>query len=231
MTVLNLQVGASAGDATEDLDNTDFSATAVTLRMDSNTLLANRRGAGWRFPSVTIDPGSTVSAATLSLYISSGLTAADADVHAEDVDNAADFSTTADIVDRTRTTASVTWTESLVASSSAATMRPSPDLSAPVQEVLDRAGWANGNALVILVLGRSSSTGTFGCRAYDLVASTAGKLDITYTAGGGGTGQPLAKRVGGVPFMGGHGAGFPSAIQRWIRRLMPVRQEVQHGVH
>ena len=36
--------------------------------------------------------------------------------------------------------------------------------------------------------------------------------------GGGGGGQPTQKRAGGVPWMGQHGAGFPSAIQRWIRR-------------
>lgn len=40
---------------------------------------------------------------------------------------------------------------------------------------------------------------------------------ITFAAAGA-AGQPTQKRMGGVPWMGQHGAGFPSAIQRWIRR-------------
>jgi len=186
-TTLNLQVGASAGDAVEDMDNTDFSSGATTLRMDSDTsTLGNRRTSGWQFTGVTIAGGSTINSAILSLYIASGLTAADADGYAEDVDSAANFSTTADVVDRTLTTAVTAWTETLVASTSVGTMRPSPDFDTLVQEVTDRGGWSSGNALMILLRGTNRSTGSFGCRAYDLVTSTAGKLDIDYTAGGGG---------------------------------------------
>lgn len=38
---------------------------------------------------------------------------------------------------------------------------------------------------------------------------------LAAAAAGGGGGQPTTKRFGGVPFMGGHGAGFPSVVQRW----------------
>ncbi len=31
-------------------------------------------------------------------------------------------------------------------------------------------------------------------------------------------GQPTSKRFGGVPFMGAHGAGIPSAVRQWMRR-------------
>lgn len=32
------------------------------------------------------------------------------------------------------------------------------------------------------------------------------------------SGQPTSKRFGGVPFMGAHGAGIPSAVRQWMRR-------------
>lgn len=40
------------------------------------------------------------------------------------------------------------------------------------------------------------------------------KLTVTYEIAG----QPLAKRFGGVPFMGAHGAGFQSPVRRWIEK-------------
>lgn len=38
---------------------------------------------------------------------------------------------------------------------------------------------------------------------------------VVNAASAGAAGQPIAKRMGGVNFMGQHGAGFASAIQRW----------------
>lgn len=42
-------------------------------------------------------------------------------------------------------------------------------------------------------------------------------ITVNYTAGGA-AGQPTSKRFGGVPFMGAHGAGIPSAVRQWMRR-------------
>lgn len=42
-------------------------------------------------------------------------------------------------------------------------------------------------------------------------------ITVDYTAGGA-AGQPTSKRFGGIPFMGGHGAGIPSAVRQWMRR-------------
>ena len=40
------------------------------------------------------------------------------------------------------------------------------------------------------------------------------KLTVTYEIAG----QPLAKRFGGVPFMGAHGSGLQAPVRQWIRR-------------
>ena len=70
-------------------------------------------------------------------------------------DDAAGFtSSTGDISERSRTGASVAWAPPAwdVVGEAGADQR-TPDLSAVVQEVVDRAGWARGNALVVLVSG------------------------------------------------------------------------------
>lgn len=56
---------------------------------------------------------------------------------------------------------------------------------------------------------------TFTCTFTAGEAVGAVAVEIKAAAAGG---QPTQKRAGGVPWMGQHGAGFPSAIQRWIRR-------------
>lgn len=50
---------------------------------------------------------------------------------------------------------------------------------------------------------------------------------ITITSSSAASGQPTSKRFGGVPFMGAHGAGIPSAVRQWMRRdsgLLAPRQ-------
>ena len=58
------------------------------------------------------------------------------------------------------------------------------------------------------------------------------RITITYTATGP-AGQPTSKRFGGVPFMGAHGAGIPSAVRQWMRRdsgLFAPRQQVATAI-
>ncbi len=43
------------------------------------------------------------------------------------------------------------------------------------------------------------------------------RITVYYT-GAAPSGQPTSKRFGGVPFMGAHGAGIPSAMRQWMRR-------------
>ena len=178
MPTLLLTIAADADDAQEDQDDTDFSAVGVTLSTDSNTSQGSRRIAGLRFDSLNIPPGSTINTAVLSVLCTD--TATDdpnMDIFAEDVDDAADFTTTADIVGRTKTTASVQYTATAVGA-----VRVSPaDLSTVVQEVVDRAGWANGNALMLLLQGKSDSNTQFAFEAQPGAGADEATLTIGFT--------------------------------------------------
>jgi len=180
MPTLNLQVAASADDAEEKDDGTGFGSTATTEFLQANANAANRSNLGFRFTNVTIPQGSTIDTATLQLYCDDSTGKYDdirCDVLAEDVDNAVDFSTDPDVTSRVRTTASVLWAQD----NCAVGWESAPDIKTVVQEVTDRGGWASGNAFVILCDGRDDSTKNFSARMRDYGATTAAKLDITYT--------------------------------------------------
>ncbi len=51
-----------------------------------------------------------------------------------------------------------------------------PDLKSIVQEIVDRAGWAQNNSMAFIITG----TGKRTARAYDVSATKAPKLVITY---------------------------------------------------
>jgi len=173
MATFNATIVASSDDARE-------SAGTMNLTGANITISANSIYAGLRFLNVTIPPGSTVTAATLSLNISS-LTYddIDLDMYAEDTDDAGTFTTAASNVSgRTLTTATVQWIEG----SAGAGVQVSPDISTIIQEVIDRGGWASGNDIAIILRGRTND-----CRfeAIDGASGTYSTLDITYTAPGG----------------------------------------------
>ncbi len=192
-STLNLQVGASADDADEADDNTNFDSVGAAAFANSNTTAASRYNEGARFTSVTIGQGDTIDAATMQDYIyNTTFGHSNVDIHAEDVDNAVDFSTTADVTDRIRTAASVAWVED-IASTGFAT---SPEIKTVIQEIVDRGSWSSGNALVLLSIGKSDTNNEFRIRSYDWVTTDAQKLDIDFTAGGAAVLLPQSKLIG-----------------------------------
>lgn len=157
--------------------------------VDINTVSINANDTGARIgiiiDNVTIPQGSTISAATLTVRLVSG-TYDDPDltISGIDADDVANFSTSAnDLSGRTLTTANSTWTATGLGSGPAT----SPSLVSAVQEVIDRAGWASGNQLGLMLVANSDSS-NFRINAYDNGSNYA-VLDVTYTAPSGG-GQP-----------------------------------------
>jgi hypothetical protein len=127
-----------------DLDNTDLK---LVRRSGAQTI-------GLRFQNITIPPASTILKATLEF------TADEDDMettvltfHAQDVDAAPTFSVTArDISTRTVTTAFGEWNP-VQAWNNIGDAYETPDLSAPVQEVVDRSSWTPGNSLAFIITG------------------------------------------------------------------------------
>ena len=183
MPTLNLQVVASNGDASEMDDNTGFTSTSLSISFQGNTVAANRRNGGFHFPSVAIPPGANIDSATLQLYCTTSIIDDPrVEVLAEDIDDAPDFVTNADVTGRARTTALVIWD----ANDIGAGLETSPEIKTVIQEVIDRAGWAENNDIVIFLDSKDEAPYENGLsvRAYDGVSGQAMKLNIDFTPAG-----------------------------------------------
>lgn len=199
MTTLNLTLAANADDMHEGsfADNSGKAPTGSTLVSDGAILSPGSHGsndeysAACRFTGVTIPQGATITSASFSMRGNSTYNASPNvikfHVSCQAADNAAALSTASGNLNsttRARTTADTAWTQTSVTGGS----RSSVDITTAVQEVINRAGWASGNALVVLVDTHADTTaGEWqDYDAYNTGGATNGpKLDIDYTVGGG----------------------------------------------
>jgi hypothetical protein len=112
---------------------------------------------GLRYTTVDIPPGSSITSAFIQFHVdevndNGALTAT---LVGEAADDAAIFEDIAfNITDRTPTSASVDWVmDAWLAEHDELAAQLSPDLKEIIQEIIDRPGWAENNALVIMKLG------------------------------------------------------------------------------
>ena len=148
MTTFAKAIAASADDGYEPGGTMDLTGLVINI---SGTALR----ALWRFTGVTVPKGSTINSATLALNFTSGsYDDPNFDIYCEDVDDGTALTTTTnDISNRTLTTAKVTWNASSVGTG----IKTTPSFASSVQEVIDRDGWASGNALNVIGVGNSGS--------------------------------------------------------------------------
>ena len=135
--------------------------------------------AGVRFQNVTIPPGAVINAATLSMKKPGfgdpgGATTL---IYGIAEDNTADMST--DPKGRTKTSASTAY--NFPSFTVANTVYTSGDISAQIQEIVNRAGWASGNALGLLIVGTDHSGNRQGFISYHWDPTNSPLLSITYT--------------------------------------------------
>lgn len=191
---------AHAGSITNDSGRT---VTACTNASITSTILSpgshgsnDEFSAGARFQNIVVAQGATISSATFSMkaqatYASGGTISFL--VSAQAADNPGVFTTATNqftTTTRPRTTAvSAAWNQNSVT----ANTRYSIDITAVIQEIVNRAGWASGNAIVIII--DTNTTTTQGewqdYYAWDDATDRTNnppQLDITVSAGGVDTG-------------------------------------------
>lgn len=177
MATLNLTVGASADDAFQN--NTTMDLTTGSFNVD-----ATNKWAGFRFQNVTIPQGATIHSAVLTIFV--GSSTGDEPKHTfygQAADDAGVFTTGAsNISSRTRTTANVLW-DNADLGVSGITAKAVPDMATVVQEIVNRAGWASGNALVIVCHGDADTNRDLIVQFYDSNPAEAATLAIEYTVG------------------------------------------------
>lgn len=107
---------------------------------------------GVRFRSVTLPPGSRILSAFIRFTASAvqAGTPLDLTIVGEDNSTPAVFSTYADFMGRLRTTNTVAW-DGVAGWGAAGVTHDTPDISAIVEEIVNRADWTNGNNMTIFV--------------------------------------------------------------------------------
>ncbi len=170
-----VQVAAGTDDSHENANSAMPNPGAMNINMGNHTSATSRWLGGMRW-SVDIPQGSTIQAAHISVYATSD--DPHFDIHAQAADDAAAFtSTTGDISGRPRTTASVRWDATNLGTS---IFIDSPDISAVIQEVVDRPGWVAGNNLVIVTVPDGSVIQGLTARPYDFNTALAPILHVEF---------------------------------------------------
>jgi hypothetical protein len=177
---LSVQVTAGSDDAEERV------SSGGSMSMGSSSLQLAEDGSldqavGLRFRNLGLPQGATILGARVQFSsdeIDTG--SADLVIEGQASDDAATFERVdGNVTDRPRTSASVFWDPPAWTSSKASGAdQRTPELTAIVQEIVDRPGWSDGNALVLIVTG----SGTRTARSYDGTPARAAILEVEYLA-------------------------------------------------
>ena len=164
---------ASGDDDAEQYSDGRVNRSSHVLEMVDST---TNQTVGLRFANVGIGQGETVSHATIQFSAAaSSAGPASLKIQAEAADDAEPFTAHYyGISSRPRTTASVTWTPADWVGGDAGKAERTVDLAPVLQEVVNRPGWASGNAVLIVITG----SGTRSAWAFDGQPAAAAALHV-----------------------------------------------------
>ncbi len=183
------QVGASGDDILHNLAGAGHVINLTALIVRVGNLNASNPGYSLysRFTTVAIGQGDTIDVAYLTFnpFSTQSGTTCNADVQADDSDDAVAPTDDTEFDAVTKTTAKVAWDS--IPTWTIDTPINTPSIVTVIQEVVDRGSWASGNAMALMLHDedKTSSSGAYrDSDSYDSDASLAPKLHIEYTAGG-----------------------------------------------
>jgi len=145
-------VGTGSDDCIRRLTPAAWDLTSGSGAAGALNVTTYQYGGGMRFTNILIPRGARIDEAHLTFVASvprDGVVVRTR-ISAEDVDNAVTFADDADAFDTrwaNRTTARVDWDD--IDDWNTAVHYNSPDIKAVIQEIVDRVGWASGQAIVI----------------------------------------------------------------------------------
>jgi hypothetical protein len=175
---ISVQVGASNDDAEERLSNGSVGLRSSDLELvqDGSKLQA----VGIRFRNVAVPAGAVVGEAFIQFTVdetNSG--AASLQIRGQAEDNPGAFVRSLESITSRPTTATVVnWAPPAWNTRGASGLdQRTPDLCGVVQEIVDRAGWVEGGAMVFVIKGSGERT----AEAFDGEANAAPILTITWS--------------------------------------------------
>ncbi len=176
--IVEMRPAASKDDAEERADLSMYTGSSdLELVFDTSNQVV-----GIRWPGLAIPAGSTITAAWVQFTpkeSQSELTTLT--IAGQAADSPLEFGTTAGNISlRPRTAETVGWSPAAWTAGAATLAQRTPDLTLVIQKIVSRAGWASGNALVLIITG----TGHRTAYAFDGGAAQAPLLHVEFTSGG-----------------------------------------------
>ena len=182
---IEVRVAASDDDAEENL------ATGVMDSLTSSDLEITEEGSpaenqlvGMRFNNIAVPQGAIITSAYVQFHVDEIDVPGDNRpgtkfLRGEAVDNAAGFSSTdLDISSRPTTSAEASWDWPLwLTVHEEGPDQQTPDISAVIQEIVDRPGWSTGNSLALIITGTGENT----AESFDGEADAAALLHVDFT--------------------------------------------------
>jgi uncharacterized protein YjiK len=159
---VEVPVASSSDDAEERVSTgaVDLTSSDLELTFDGSSS-SSRQAVGMRFAGVTVPQGATITKAYVQFQVDEATTGTcSLTIQAQAADNPATFTTaTGDITSRPLTTASVAWNPPGWPTVGArGADQQTPDLKTVIQAVVNRGGWASGNAIAMIVNGTGKRT-------------------------------------------------------------------------
>ncbi len=159
-TTIVSAVSSGYDDAEERTYNGFMSLFSSDLELTEDS--GRNQWVGIRFQDISIPQGTTILSASIQFTVDEtdyGNTSVQ--IWGQDTDNAPAFTFyNSNISSRTRTAASVNWTNIPVWNTvgQAGADQRTPDLTTIVQEIVNRAGWSSGNSMAFLINGTGERT-------------------------------------------------------------------------
>lgn len=161
-------MNASTGDA-ENQDGTG-----------SSDLDLGQKDVGLRFTGLTIPQGATITNAYVQFLAGeTDSNSTSTTIRGHDTDDAETFTTSgpSNVTSHPTTSSSASWSPSAWTVGQSDAAQRTPDISAVIQEIVDRAGWVSGNDLALILLGGG---GQRAAESYESIPASAPLLHVEY---------------------------------------------------
>ncbi len=178
MMTVEVRVATSSDDAEESASGS-VSLTSSDLEMVYDR---SDQTVGLRFTGVPIPLGATISSASIQFQVDeANATTTSLTIQGQAADNPPTFSSSSgNISGRARTANAVSWSpQPWTTVGAAGPDQQTPNIAAVVQEIVNRSGWASGNALVIIITG----TGERVAESFNGAAAAAALLQVEFYTG------------------------------------------------
>jgi hypothetical protein len=174
---LNLRIESGTDDVEEKLSDGFMYIDSTDIELGEDPATNGAQTVGLRFQYLYLPKGASIDAAYLEFTVDEAYSiATDVVIRAQAADNAPAFSSTNfNLTGRSLTTSFSAWT--VPAWNAVGAKQRSPDISAVLQEVVDRAGWSPNNSVALVING----TGHRTAEAYEGVPGAAALLHVEYS--------------------------------------------------